>query len=170
MLAEARGEGRTIFIAGNGGSASTASHFALDLQKAGGSSTVMTRALSLSDNMGLITAWGNDTSFDQVFVEQLRRVGQPGDVLVVVSVSGNSPNLLEALDWARSNKMGTLGLLGKDGGKALASVDSAVVVPSDDYGWVESAHLALHHILTYALRDAASAHPTAASRSTSAKL
>jgi D-sedoheptulose 7-phosphate isomerase len=155
-LIETRRRGGTIFTAGNGGSAATASHLALDLQKAaranGGRGT---RALSLSDSMGLVTAWGNDTSYDRVFAEQLDVLANAGDALVVISVSGSSPNLVTLLDTARRRQVTSIGLLGRSGGEARALVDIPVLVPSDDYGWVESAHVVLHHVLTYAVRDAA---------------
>lgn len=151
-LLEVRGAGGTIFVAGNGGSASTASHLALDLQKWVRTDGRGTRAISLSDSIGLITAWANDTDFERVFAEQLATLAAPGDALVVFSVSGSSPNLLAALQTARERHIVTVGVLGKDGGRARALVDHAVVVPSDDYGWVESAHLVLEHVLTYSLR------------------
>lgn len=154
-LVGARRRGGTIFTAGNGGSAATASHLALDLQKAaranGGRGT---RALCLSDSMGLVTAWGNDASYDRVFAEQLDVLANAGDALVVISVSGSSPNLVTLLETARRREVITIGLLGRSGGKARALVDIPVLVPSDDYGWVESAHVVLHHVLTYAIRDA----------------
>jgi D-sedoheptulose 7-phosphate isomerase len=156
VLIETRQRDGTIFIAGNGGSASTASHLALDLQKAGRPAGGRgTRALALSDSIGLVTAWGNDTSFDRVFAEQLDVLARPGDVLVVISVSGSSPNLLALLEVAARRGVATIGLLGRSGGRALPLVDVPVLVPSDDYGWVESAHVVLHHVLTYAVRDAA---------------
>lgn len=158
LLLETRRRDGTIFVAGNGGSAATASHLALDLQKAGrapdGSGT---RALSLADSMGLITAWGNDTSFDRVFAEQLEVLARSGDALVVISVSGSSPNLVCLLDAARRLGVASVGLLGGSGGKARSMVDVPVLVPSDDYGWVESAHVVVHHVLTYAMRAAATA-------------
>ncbi len=155
-LVETRRRGGTIFTAGNGGSAATASHLALDLQKAGRAPGGRgTRALSLSDSMGLVTAWGNDTSYDRVFAEQLEVLANPGDALVVISVSGSSSNLVTLLDTARRREVTTIGLLGRTGGKARELVDIPVLVPSDDYGWVESAHVELHHVLTYAVRDAA---------------
>jgi D-sedoheptulose 7-phosphate isomerase len=147
-LAEVRYRGGTIFIAGNGGSASTANHFACDLQKATRIEGRGTRAVSLSDNAALLTAWGNDHSFDSVFAEQLRVLAGPGDAFVLFSVSGSSPNLLEAVGVAREMNLATVALLGRDGGRAVSMVDHAVIVPSDDYGWVESAHLALEHVLT----------------------
>lgn len=141
--------GGVIYTAGNGGSAATASHLALDLQKA-----ARARAMSLTDNSGLLTAWGNDTSFDRVFAGQLEVLGRKEDGVIVISVSGSSPNLIALLDVAREKGMTSIGLLGSDGGRAAGLVDAAVIVPSDDYGWVESAHTVLHHVLTYALRDA----------------
>ncbi len=156
LLIAARARGGTIFTAGNGGSAATASHLALDLQKAGRATNGRgTAAISIADSMGLVTAWGNDTSFDRVFAEQLEVLARPGDALVVISVSGSSPNLVCLLEAARRLGLSRIGLLGRSGGKARAMVDVPVLVPSDDYGWVESAHVVLHHILTSALRDAA---------------
>src|SRR5438552_2427613 len=151
VLTGVRARGGVIYTAGNGGSAGTASHLALDLQKVGGA-----RAVSLSDSVGLITAWGNDASFDRVFAEQLEVLGRPEDALVVISVSGSSPNVIALLEVTRDKRMASVGLLGRDGGRAAALVDVPVMVSSDDYGWVESAHVVLHHALTYALRDSAS--------------
>jgi D-sedoheptulose 7-phosphate isomerase len=155
LLATVRARGGVIYTAGNGGSAATASHLALDFQKAAGA-----RAVALSDNPGLITAWANDTSFDRVFAEQLKVIGDRKDGVVVISVSGSSPNLIALLEVARDKGMASVGLLGRDGGRAAVMVDVPVVVPSDDYGWVESAHSALHHVLAYAVRDAAAIAPS----------
>ena len=157
-LAEARFRGGTVFIAGNGGSASTANHFACDLQKATRIEGRGTRAISLSDNTALLTAWGNDVSFDSVFAEQLRLLAAPGDALVLFSVSGSSPNLLKALAAARKMSLTTVALLGRDGGRAAPMVDHAVIVSSEDFGWVESAHLVLAHVLTCYVRRAMSEH------------
>jgi D-sedoheptulose 7-phosphate isomerase len=154
-LSEVRRAGGTIFVAGNGGSASTASHLALDLQKWARTDGRGTRAISLSDSIGLITAWANDADFERVFAEQLATLAAPGDAFVVFSVSGSSPNLLQGLEVARERQLVTVGVLGRDGGRARALVDHAVVVGSDDYGWVESAHLVLEHVMAYALREAA---------------
>lgn len=156
LLIDARRRGATIFVAGNGGSAATASHLALDLQKAGRAPGGRgTAALCIADSVGLVTAWGNDTSFDRVFAEQLEVLARPGDALVVISVSGSSPNLVCVLGAARRLGVATVGLLGARGGRAVGLVDVPVLVPSEDYGWVESAHVVLHHVLTYAVRDAA---------------
>jgi len=153
-LRRVREAGGTIFTAGNGGSASTASHFALDLQKAARPDGRGTRAIALSDSMGLVTAWGNDSRFDRVFAEQLAVLGRRGDALVVISVSGASPNVLAVLETARQFGMVTVAFLGKDGGPARPLADYPVVVPSDDFGWVESAHLVLEHVVTYSLARA----------------
>jgi len=157
-LSEVRARGGVIYTAGNGGSAAGASHLALDLQKAarspGGSGT---RAIRLSDSVGLITAWANDTAFDRVFADQLAVLANPGDGLVVISVSGSSPNLIALLQAAREKEVVSVGLLGRDGGRARRLVDVPVVVRSNDYGWVEAAHAVLHHVLTYALRESACA-------------
>ena len=147
-LSDVRARGGVIYTAGNGGSAATASHLALDLQKA-----AATRAICLSDSMGLVTAWGNDASFERVFAQQLDLLATERDGLVVISVSGSSPNLIALLESARRLKVTSVGLLGRDGGQARRLVDVPVIVPHDDYGWVETAHVALHHVLTYALRD-----------------
>ena len=157
-LAEVRFRGGTIFIAGNGGSASTANHFACDLQKATRIEGRGTRAISLSDNTALLTAWGNDLSFDSVFAEQLRLLATPGDALVLFSVSGSSPNLLEALAVAREMNLTTVALLGRGGGRAAPKVDHAVIVSSEDCGWVESAHLVLEHVLTSYVQRAMREH------------
>ncbi len=148
--------GGTVFVVGNGGSATTASHLACDFQKGAQADGRHTRAISLSDNVALMTAWGNDASFEQIFAGQLKALARPEDALVVISVSGSSPNVLAALDVAREKGLITVGLLGRDGGLALERVDYPIVVASEDYGWVESAHLALGHVLTYFLRSKAS--------------
>lgn len=154
-LVRVRADGGTIFTCGNGGSAGTASHLALDLQKAARSNRSTTRAVCLSDSVGLVTAWANDTDFERVFAEQLAVLANPGDALAVISVSGSSPNLIRVLEEARRIGVLTIGLLGKDGGAARRLCDHSVIVRDHDYGWVESAHVVLHHIFTYGLRDAA---------------
>lgn len=152
-LLRAYQDGAQVLVAGNGGSASTASHFACDLGKTvlGTHPTTKSsrfRVVSLADNVSLLTAWANDEGYDTVFAEQVKALGQSADVLVVISVSGSSPNVLAALRAARDRGMNTIGLLGGDGGKAAKLVDDAIVVQSDDYGHVESAHLVLAHLLT----------------------
>lgn len=162
-LLETAEAGAQILIAGNGGSASTASHFACDLGK-----TVLGakpelrktrfRALSLADNVALLTAWANDVSYESVFAEQVKMLGRPGDVLCVISASGSSANVVEAVEAARAMGLHTIGFLGFDGGRLKDLVDDAVVVPCDDYGHVESAHLVLGHLLTQWLHDRLEEH------------
>jgi D-sedoheptulose 7-phosphate isomerase len=152
-LLEAYRAGAQVLIAGNGGSASTASHFACDLGKTvlGANPTLRSsrfRVVSLADNVALLTAWANDEGYDTVFAEQVKALGRAADVLVVISVSGNSLNILAALRAARERRMETIGLLGCDGGEAKELIDHPIIVPCDDYGHVESAHLVLAHLLT----------------------
>ncbi|MBI70402.1 MAG: phosphoheptose isomerase [Gemmatimonadetes bacterium] len=148
-LLRVRDANGTMFLAGNGGSASTANHLALDLQKAGISPKgVRPKVISLSENIGLITAWGNDESFDVVFEKQLEALAEEGDSLLIISVSGSSPNLVRAVSKANDVGMLTVGFLGKDGGACRDLLDCPIILPSWDYGWVESGHVVLHHILT----------------------
>jgi len=142
----ARDQGDTVFIFGNGGSGSTAVHFARpDVKRI--------KAISLNDNLSLTTAWANDASYEHVFKEQLENLMKPGDVVIAISGSGNSKNVLLATEYARSNGGITIGLTGFDGGslKSLASVP--VVVPSNDMLRIEDTHLAICHLLVRLLRD-----------------
>lgn len=156
-LSRAYREGAQVLVAGNGGSASTASHLACDLGKTvlGGDPTSRSsrfRVVSLADNVALLTAWANDEGYETVFAEQVKALGRPSDVLVVLSVSGNSPSIIAALHAAREARVETVGLLGRDGGDAKDLVDHAVVVACEDYGHVESAHLVIGHLLTHWFR------------------
>jgi len=156
-LLRAYRDGAQVLVAGNGGSASTASHFACDLGKTvlGANPTVQQsrfRVVSLADNVALLTAWANDEGYQTVFAEQVKALGRAGDVLVVLSVSGNSPNVLAALHTAREAGIETIGLLGAGGGEAKSLVDDAIVVSCSDYGHVESAHLVVGHLLTHWFR------------------
>ncbi len=149
-FAEAREQDRRIFVAGNGGSATTASHFATDIGK--GASLGRDRRfriLSLTDNVGWITALGNDLAYEDVFVEQLANYAQPGDLVVAISVSGNSPNVVKAAQWAKANGCRTVGLIGGKGGKLLDLVDLPIVVPTEHFGRAEDAHLIITHIVGY---------------------
>jgi D-sedoheptulose 7-phosphate isomerase len=163
LLERAHEDQRQVFIAGNGGSASTAMHMANDLMKGvakGGGSGL--RAIALSDNVSLLTAIANDESYAEVFAGQLSALARPGDLLVVISASGNSPNILRAVEQARQLEVTTIGLLGMGGGTAASMVDCAVVVPADDYGPAEDAHLVCDHLMTAYLRRQASARRRAA--------
>ena len=149
---------RQLFLAGNGGSAVTASHMACDLSK-----SIFTgvahpwpprfKVISLTDNLAVVTAWANDKGYQSIFAEQLRLLGEPGDLLIVLSASGKSPNILEVLAKARELGVRTIGLLGFGGGKAAKMVDLAIVIADNDYGPVEDAHLVLDHFLSEHLRS-----------------
>ena len=144
-------EGRTIFLAGNGGSAANASHFAQDLAKGTLSSMEAVRrfrAISLTDNIGFITALANDEGYASIFEQQLRNLAAPGDVLVAISGSGNSPNVLRATTYAEAHGLITVGMTGYDGGKLGKMVELNVHVPSFDMGIVESIHgIIVHHVV-----------------------
>jgi len=149
-------EGRTVFFAGNGGSAATASHFACDMAKTvtGDSKGKRLRAISLSDNVPLLTAWGNDSAYDDVFAEQLRNLARPGDCLVAISCSGKSKNVVRAVELARAMGLTTVGLLGFDGGTLKPMVDLPIVIESDNYQRVEDVHSIIMHIVTDRLIEA----------------
>ncbi len=163
VFQRARAEGRQILIVGNGGSAAAASHMACDLGKSAIDDTnphaARFRTVSLADNSALMTAIANDLSFEDVFAEQLRIVMRDGDVVVFISASGNSPNLLRAHQYARTRGGRTIALLGFGGGRLAALVDHALVVSSRNYGISEDFHLTVMHILTQYLRRAVSGRP-----------
>jgi D-sedoheptulose 7-phosphate isomerase len=153
-LRNAGDRGSTIYIAGNGGSAATASHWVNDLGKATKSSgEVPLRVLSLSDNVSWLTALANDEGYDRVFAGQLENFARQGDVLIVISASGNSLNLLEAVELARRQGMFTIGFLGFDGGALKNKVDDYLWFRTEKgaYGLVESGHSLLCHIVTTCL-------------------
>jgi D-sedoheptulose 7-phosphate isomerase len=146
VLRAAQRQRRRVYLMGNGGSASTASHLACDLLKGvPGRRPPGVLAFALPDNIALVTAWANDTDYERVFAEQVALLTEPGDVLVAISVSGRSPNVLAALKVARGAGLRTVGLLGMDGGPAVGLIDAVVRVPSHDYGVVETVHVAIGH-------------------------
>jgi D-sedoheptulose 7-phosphate isomerase len=141
-----------VFIFGNGGSGTTASHMAEDLGKSllkpedlKDEQKKRLKVLSLTDNQGWILAVGNDVGYDQIFVQQLMNYGSRGDLVVAISGSGNSPNVLAAVDWANRHGLKTFGLTGYSGGKLRTLVQTGLHVPLDDMGMVESIHLCLFH-------------------------
>jgi D-sedoheptulose 7-phosphate isomerase len=155
QLGRAFHDGRTIFLFGNGGSAALASHFACDLGKgtaSGDSGRRRFRALSLTDNTALLTAWANDTSYELVFEEQLRNFIQAGDVAFAISGSGSSPNVLRALKAARGAGAINVGLTGFTGGRMRELCDLCVIVPSDNMQIIEDLHLSITHALFTVLR------------------
>jgi len=146
-------QGRTIFLIGNGGSAANASHFGQDLAKGtlpSMSATRRFRVIPLTDNIGFITALANDEGYDSIFEQQLRNLAGPGDLLVAISGSGNSPNVLRAVEYARSIGMKTIGVTGFDGGKLRRMADESVHIPIDDMGMVEALHgVVFHHAMCF---------------------
>jgi D-sedoheptulose 7-phosphate isomerase len=153
-LRVARDSEASIFIIGNGGSAATATHWANDLGKATRSSgRRYIRVASLSDNVSWLTALANDEGYERVFSGQLENLARSGDVLIVISASGSSPNLLAALETARSKGMVALGLLGFDGGRLSGRLDEELLVrtPIGAYGLVETAHSLLADVVTNCL-------------------
>lgn len=153
MLEMAYEDGRHVFVVGNGGSAATASHLACDLAKTVHGSqrhaaVKRFRILALTDNMPLITAYGNDAGFETIFAEPLRNLASEGDMLIAITGSGNSPNIIAAVNVARELGLQSVGLLGFAGGQAARLVDHAIIVDSDNYGHIEDAHMVLVHLVT----------------------
>lgn len=166
ILHGARRRAATIYIAGNGGSASTASHWANDLGKAAKvAGEKPLRVLSLTDNVSWFTALANDEGYERSMAGQLENFAQAGDVLMVISASGNSPNLIRAVELARLRNLLTIGLLGFDGGALSGLVDQRLLLPSRKgaYGLVESGHLLVCHLLTNCLAQPALSHEAAQS-------
>ena len=155
VLLQANQVGQTVFTLGNGGSASTASHFACDLAK--GTITLgrpRFRVVALTDNVPLMTAWSNDVAYEDVFAEQMVGLLRPGDVVAAFSGSGNSPNVLRAVESARCLDCTTIGFSGFDGGKLSGMVDVSVHVPCDCMEQVEDVHLTLCHLICTVMRKA----------------
>jgi D-sedoheptulose 7-phosphate isomerase len=149
-------EGRRLFLMGNGGSAATASHLICDFAKGlSQADRPRLKAIALTDNTPIITAYGNDLSYDVVFAEQLDNLVEPGDVVLAISGSGNSPNVLRAIELANERGALTVGLTGFQGGKLKGLVKRCVVVASDNMQQIEDAHLIIGHALFLALRDGA---------------
>jgi D-sedoheptulose 7-phosphate isomerase len=174
LLFQAYDDGRTIYLFGNGGSAALASHMTCDLSK--GTAPIAgkrLRAIALTDNVALITAWANDTRYERIFAEQLENLLHPGDVAFAISGSGNSPNILAALSFARQAGAVTAGISGFEGGLMKSLCDVCVVVPSDDMQIIEDLHVSISHSIFRVLRHeiqqsnlaAVSITPPATSRS-----
>ena len=153
LMEEAYQAERKIFVIGNGGSAATASHMMNDLCKGtlghkGDAPWRRCRVISLADNVALMTAWANDTDYNHIFSEPLKNLAQAGDVLVAISASGNSPNIIAAAEAAKELGVEVVGLTGFGGGQLANLSDAAFVVPSSEYGPVEDVHMILDHIIT----------------------
>jgi D-sedoheptulose 7-phosphate isomerase len=154
VLLDAYRRGRTIFIIGNGGSAATASHMMCDLAKGCAvEGKPRIRALSLTDNVSIMTAISNDISYEKVFTEQLKVFLEEGDVVLGITASGNSPNILDAIRYAKEHGATTIGFIGFGGGKLKALVDVNVTVSSRNYGHVEDLHCVLEHLISQCLRQ-----------------
>jgi D-sedoheptulose 7-phosphate isomerase len=153
-LTQAVREDRQIFCFGNGGSASNCSHFATDLGK--GSSDKIDRrfrVLSLNDNVSWMTAIGNDYAYEDVFLRQIQNYGKVGDVALSLSVSGNSPNCVKALEWAKQNGLHTIALVGAKRGRMAEVAHDVLVINDTHYGRVEDAQMGICHMLCYAFME-----------------
>lgn len=147
---------RQVFVFGNGGSAANASHFATDLGK--GASDKLGkrfRVLSLNDNVSWLTALGNDYAYDDVFASQLQNYGRAGDLVLAMSVSGNSPNVVKAIQWAKDHGLFAAALVGSKRGRLAEIANEAIVIDSPHYGKVEDAHMGICHMLCYAFIEGA---------------
>jgi D-sedoheptulose 7-phosphate isomerase len=150
ILQEARANGRHIFVCGNGGSASTASHFVTDMVKgASFQRESRFRIMALTDSMPTITAYSNDVGYDCVFAEQLKNFADAGDVVMAISGSGNSPNILSAIEYANQAGCKTIALTGRDGGKAGPIADVQIRVSEPHMGRIEDGHLIVCHMICY---------------------
>lgn len=154
LLIATRASGQRVYVIGNGGSAATASHFVCDLVK---SASVVghrpLRVFALADSVPLLTAWANDDAYARSFAHQVSAFVEPGDVLIAISASGNSANIVAAVQAAAAAGARTIALLGFDGGQVRALVDLPIHIPCHDYGLVEDVHAAIGHALTVALRS-----------------
>jgi D-sedoheptulose 7-phosphate isomerase len=151
---EARNGSKHIFVCGNGGSASTASHFTCDIVKgASYNRDARFRIVALVDSLATLTAYSNDVGYEHIFVEQLKNFAQPGDLVMCISGSGNSPNVVRAMEYANSIGCRTIALTGRDGGKLvpLAQLNIQVAVPH--MGRIEDAHMVVCHMIAYHFMD-----------------
>lgn len=152
-------EDRQIFVFGNGGSASNSSHFITDLGKSSSDKTFRRfRCLSLNENLSWITAIGNDYAYEDVYLRQLQNYARPGDLVMVMSVSGSSPNLVKAVEWCRQQGVRTVALLGAQRGKLATLADKQIVIDSTHYGRVEDCHMHICHMICYAFIENEALH------------
>ena len=155
ILKRARDEDRRIFVCGNGGSASTASHFVCDMVKgASFHRDKRFRIMALTDSLPTITAYANDVCYDCVFVEQLKNFAEPGDVVVAISGSGNSPNVLQAMEYANSIGCRTIALSGRNGGKLGPMAQLNLQASNPHMGRIEDVHMIVMHMICYYFMDA----------------
>ena len=169
-IRDARDRDAQIFVVGNGGSAATASHFAVDLGKGASLGAERRfRVLSLTDNVPWITALGNDLSYEDVFVEQLRNYARPGDLLLAFSGSGNSENVIRAVRHANSIGCRTIGLAGYAGGRLREEAQECLVVSADHMGRIEDGHFVIQHLVVYYFMSAMQSETAAATREAAAQ-
>lgn len=155
VLGEALARDQAVYACGNGGSAAIANHLVCDHTKGVATDTgLRPRVFSLSTTVEAITAIANDVEYAEVFSAQLRLLARPGDVLIAISSSGDSENIVRALDWARANGMGTIALTGFSGGRGAKAADVSLHVGADNYGVVEDVHQTLMHVLAQFVRQA----------------
>ncbi len=160
ILAAARNEGRRIFVCGNGGSASTASHFATDLVKgASFGRATRFRVMALTDSLPTITAYSNDVSYECVFVEQMKNFAEPEDILLAISSSGNSPNVLRAVEYGNSLGCRTIALTGRDGGQLGPLAQLNIQVSHPHTGRIEDLHVVILHMIGYYFMEEEHRHP-----------
>src|SRR5262245_30093484 len=153
MIIEAMREGGKLLIFGNGGSAADAQHIAAELAFRMGRDRQALSAIALTTDTSLLTAIGNDRSFDFIFARQIQALGRNGDIALAISTSGNSPNVILAVKQARALQIGTIGLLGAGGGKAAALVDLALIVPHNNTQRIQEVHIAASHIICQLIED-----------------
>jgi D-sedoheptulose 7-phosphate isomerase len=153
MIIESMLAGCKLLIFGNGGSAADAQHIAAELAFKMGREREALPALALTTDTSLLTAIGNDRSFDYIFARQIQALGRKGDIALAISTSGNSPNVIEAVKQSRETGIGTIGLLGAGGGKVATLVDLAMIVPSDETPRIQEVHITASHIICQLIED-----------------
>jgi D-sedoheptulose 7-phosphate isomerase len=154
LFREALDKDRQIFVCGNGGSAANASHFVTDLGKGSSDKTYKRfRCLALNDNVSWMTALGNDYDYSEIFSRQLMNLARPSDILMVMSVSGSSPNLVKAVEWTKLNNCSSIALVGGKKGRLAELADHVVLIDDTHYGRVEDAHMGICHMIAYAFME-----------------
>lgn len=150
IFREARDDGRYIFICGNGGSAASASHLVCDIVKGSSyNNPNKFKMMALNDSGPTLTAYANDVGYDSVFLEPLKNFARPGDVVMALSGSGNSPNVIRAIEYANSIGCTTIGLSGRDGGKLAPMSALSIHIPFQNMGRIEDAHMVVCHMICY---------------------
>jgi len=153
-MEDARKNGNQIFLIGNGGSASSASHWACDFIKGvNAGESIRYRLMALTDNIPLITAYGNDVEFEEIFVEQLKNFLNPGDIVIGLSVSGASENIVRAFQYAKDNGAVVISLIGSQEGRMKDFSDLSLIISSNNYGVVEDAHMYVNHVISQYIKQ-----------------